>query len=93
MARLSGPGGHVMILSRRELNLLKPLYALTAERPELSISVFLVNLEMRTVRVELEGTTLNVKLKQPDTAPVTEHYTSIQGVALAYNVPLAKITP
>lgn len=82
-----------MILSQREVALLKGLYALTAERENLDIQMWLTMPSERRVRIELHATVLTVREEFVDAPPAVEHYQSIMGVALAYNVVPSKITP
>ncbi len=82
-----------MILAQSELALLKPLYAMCAQRTDLEVQMWITAPSSRRVRIELHSTVLVLREEFPDSPPQVEHYSSIQGVALAYNVPLAKITP
>lgn len=82
-----------MILSRPELELLKPVFALLEhfDQANLTFTISLVP-GGRVVSIDVCSSGVTVKAVFPDSAPTVEHFKSPMGLAQSYGVSLAKIT-
>ncbi len=82
-----------MILSRAEIEVLRPTFALLQHFEHADVTVtFNLMPGGRSVTVNVCASGVTIKATFPDSAPVVEHYKSPMGLAQSYGLPLAKIT-
>ncbi len=85
-----------MILTKNELNLIKPALALVQENNNLEVTVTICGHVKdkeppRDVTVDISASGVAVKNRRPTEGPQVEYHRSPMGLAMAYKVPLASI--
>lgn len=82
-----------MLLSPLELQIVKPLLSLVDRAPYISATLTLATPEGCAMTLELSANGLLLRKTCTDSPPTTELYRTVMGLAQAYRVPLALVSP